>query len=148
MLNIVAILAFAAMYWLYKQRDTSGGRYAKDPVCGMQVEMELAPASAAVDGQRYWFCSDHCRERFVAEPTRYLSDEADQAARPAPQPEATASAVDPVCGMTVDPTRTPHTAERDGQRWFFCGAGCRDHFLHADAADEVRSAGHTHGDRP
>ncbi len=31
-------------YWFHKHRDTSGGRYAKDPVSGMQVEIANAPA--------------------------------------------------------------------------------------------------------
>ena len=37
------------------------------PVCGMQVEMAHAPASAAHDGQRVYFCSDRCAERFASE---------------------------------------------------------------------------------
>ena len=45
-LNIIALIAFAGLYWLYKHRDTSSAqRYAKDPVCGMQVEKEHAPAT-------------------------------------------------------------------------------------------------------
>ena len=66
-LNLVAVAGFAVLYWLYRHRDTTGGRYAKDPVCGMQVEVEHAPATATVGEQQYWFCSDHCRHRFVGE---------------------------------------------------------------------------------
>lgn len=67
-LNIVALVAFAYLTWLYRRRDTSGAqRYASDPVCGMQVEKALAPARATVDGEQYWFCSDHCRHRLVLE---------------------------------------------------------------------------------
>lgn len=40
-----------------------------------------------------------------------------------------AAAVDPVCGMTVDPAATPHHAEHGGRTWFFCAAGCRAKFL-------------------
>ena len=66
-LNVVALLAFAVIYWLYRHRDATGEqRYAKDPECGMQVEKENAPATAVVDGTRYWFCSDHCQHRFLA----------------------------------------------------------------------------------
>ncbi|HWW64456.1 MAG TPA: heavy metal translocating P-type ATPase [Sphingomonadaceae bacterium] len=36
---------------------------------------------------------------------------------------------DPVCGMTVDPAKTPHHARHDGTDYHFCGAGCRTKFL-------------------
>ncbi len=37
-------------------------------------------------------------------------------------------ALDPVCGMTVDPQTTSHRAEFDGKPYFFCSAGCRAKF--------------------
>jgi Cu+-exporting ATPase len=40
---------------------------------------------------------------------------------------------DPVCGMTVDPHKTPHRAEYAGHPYYFCSAGCRTKFL-ADPA--------------
>ncbi len=39
-----------------------------------------------------------------------------------------AKAVDPVCGMTVDPTTTAHRSALEGQDYFFCSAGCRAKF--------------------
>lgn len=42
-------------------------------------------------------------------------------------------AIDPVCGMKVDPAATPHHAEHAGQAWHFCSAGCRAKFV-ADPA--------------
>jgi uncharacterized membrane protein YraQ (UPF0718 family)/YHS domain-containing protein len=65
-LNIIFLLLFALLYWIYRNRDRLGGGsgYAKDPVCGMQVEVAHAPASLRQDGDRYYFCSDHCAERF------------------------------------------------------------------------------------
>ena len=36
---------------------------------------------------------------------------------------------DPVCGMSVDPTASPHHAEHDGQSYHFCSAGCRSKFV-------------------
>ena len=61
-LNIVFLVVFGVLYWLYRNRERLGssGRYARDPVCGMQVEMAHAPASPAYDGQRMYFCSDRC----------------------------------------------------------------------------------------
>ena len=41
-----------------------------DPVCGMQVETANATASAEQAGQRVYFCSDRCAERFTAEHAR------------------------------------------------------------------------------
>jgi len=79
-LNIVFLLAFALLYWLYRNRDRFGGgdQYAIDPVCGMQVEKSSAPAQSRADGRGYWFCSDRCCERFDHDPARF-------AAPPAPR---------------------------------------------------------------
>ena len=40
---------------------------------------------------------------------------------------------DPVCGMTVDPAKTPHHAGHGGTVFHFCSAGCRTKFV-ADPA--------------
>jgi P-type Cu+ transporter len=37
-------------------------------------------------------------------------------------------AVDPVCGMTVDPATARHRLDLDGQSWYFCCAGCLEKF--------------------
>ncbi|MGH9114339.1 MAG: permease, partial [Acidimicrobiales bacterium] len=67
-LDIAALIAFAGLYWLYRNRERfgAGTRYAKDPVCGMQVEVANAPAGAVHDGRHVYFCSERCRERFRA----------------------------------------------------------------------------------
>jgi len=44
---------------------------AIDPVCGMSVDPKTA-RSAVVDGVTYYFCSEGCRTKFVADPKRYL----------------------------------------------------------------------------
>src|SRR5208282_5326244 len=46
---------------------------AKDHVCGMSVDMASAKHKAEHGGATFYFCSAGCREKFVAEPTRYLS---------------------------------------------------------------------------
>ncbi|MHB8450550.1 MAG: permease, partial [Mycobacteriales bacterium] len=68
-LDLAALIAFAVIWRLYRTRPARGSAdpYAKDPVCGMQVEKAHAPATFSRDGETYWFCSDHCRERFAAE---------------------------------------------------------------------------------
>jgi uncharacterized membrane protein YraQ (UPF0718 family) len=69
-LDVLALIAFAVIYWLYRNRERFGGGtgYAKDPVCGMQVEIAHAPAHRELEGRTFWFCSDHCAHRFDAEP--------------------------------------------------------------------------------
>ena len=39
-----------------------------DPVCGMRIDPDDAVATAEHEGQRYWFCSDVCRDVFVVDP--------------------------------------------------------------------------------
>ena len=41
---------------------------------------------------------------------------------------ATAAVKDPVCGMDVDPAKTPHKSNHEGHEYFFCSAGCRAKF--------------------
>ena len=41
---------------------------------------------------------------------------------------ATAPAIDPVCGMKVDPAPAKHRSSYRGQDYFFCGARCRERF--------------------
>src|SRR5215813_2266167 len=45
--------------------------------------------------------------------------------------------IDPVCGMKVDPAKTPHRHTQDGHAYFFCSAGCRDKFI-ADPGKYLR----------
>jgi Cu+-exporting ATPase len=54
--------------------------------------------------------------------------------------KADGKALDPVCGMTVDPATTAHKATHEGTEQFFCSAGCRTKFV----ADPERYL----GDRP
>ena len=44
------------------------------------------------------------------------------------QAAAPAAAIDPVCGMRVDPARTPHHLEHQGRAIYFCSAGCVERF--------------------
>ena len=45
--------------------------------------------------------------------------------------------IDPVCGMSVDPAKSPHHAEHGGQSFRFCCAGCRTKFV-ADPATYLK----------
>jgi len=37
---------------------------ARDPVCGMNVEIERAPARGTFGGQTIYFCSENCRRKY------------------------------------------------------------------------------------
>jgi hypothetical protein len=128
-LDIIAIAVFAALYWLYRNRARFGGGtgYAKDPVCGMQVQVAHAPAAAQHEGTAYYFCSDHCQHRFTASPARWAAQPADHVQADADAVSAEDAAVDPVCGMTVDPAAAVQGAH-GGETYYFCGSGCRDQF--------------------
>ncbi len=108
-----------------------------DPVCGMQLDPTRTEHRADHTGTTYHFCSARCRERFVAEPEKYLGSDtgppavADAAASSMKEasPQAENTVLDPVCGMTVDPATTTHHAQHDGSDYHFCAARCRDKFI-------------------
>jgi P-type Cu+ transporter len=85
----------------------------KDPVCGMSVDPHTAKHTAMRAGRPYYFCSARCRERFVADPEKYLSPEEAQA-EPVPagtiytcpmHPEIrqVGPGACPICGMALEP---------------------------------------------
>jgi P-type Cu+ transporter len=39
---------------------------ARDPVCGMTVDTERAPAQGTYAGQKVFFCSAGCRRKYEA----------------------------------------------------------------------------------
>jgi len=85
----------------------------KDPVCGMTVD----PASAIAHthaGKTQHFCSRHCRDKFVADPKKYLQPAptlAPEAASDAtlwtcpmhPQVRRDGPGACPICGMALEP---------------------------------------------
>ena len=89
-----------------------------DPVCGMQVDPSTAAARATHEGREYFFCSPSCRDKFVADPTKYSrpSDDVSNltpASRMPAQTEYTcpmhpeivrsAPGTCPICGMALEP---------------------------------------------
>jgi len=86
----------------------------KDPVCGMTVDPAATPHHAEHDGQMFHFCSGRCREKFVADPGRYLHPAPDTGPASAPEgavwtcpmhPEIRQSGPGtcPICGMALEP---------------------------------------------
>ncbi|NOZ51991.1 MAG: heavy metal translocating P-type ATPase [Gammaproteobacteria bacterium] len=83
-----------------------------DPVCGMDVA-EDKEYYTDHSGKRYYFCSEHCLQKFDADPAQYVPSE---------------SLTDPVCGMVVSAASAHHT-EYEGNSHYFCSIGCLDKFL-------------------
>jgi len=54
---------------LFGRKDTSDAKTAKDPICGMTVEIATALKSER-DGKIYYFCSPHCQRTFEAQASK------------------------------------------------------------------------------
>jgi Cu+-exporting ATPase len=85
---------------------------AIDPVCGMSVDPHTAKHRFAYKGQGYVFCSGRCRERFAAEPEKFLQPDQPQPAPPAdaiytcpmhPEVKQAGPGSCPICGMALEP---------------------------------------------
>jgi len=48
-------------------------------------------------------------------------------------------ALDPICGMTVDPSKTSFISEYQGRKVYFCCAGCKKIFERNPAAHTLPS---------
>jgi len=118
----------------------------------MEVDRTTARESVEHEGVTYHFCSADCRSTFERDPGRYavemtraahgthlLSGSANPgeppsvAARPAYSRQggemgAQAQAVDPVCGMTLDPATTEHRSDHKDRIYYFCSSGCKARF--------------------
>jgi len=126
-----------------EQRASEAPGPARDPVCGMSVDPATAQHHARHAGHDYLFCSAKCRERFTADPDRYVEG---PPAAPANEPPASAPKAGktlwtcpmhpqilreapgacPICGMALE-RMTPEPGEagnpelRDMTRRFWLG---------------------------
>ncbi len=66
--------------------------------------------------------TDHSHQHHAAPPHGPAPD------RAPPAVGVTDGAIDPVCGMTVDPHKTAHRHSHAGRTYYFCSAGCRTKF--------------------
>jgi Cu+-exporting ATPase len=96
---------------------------AIDPVCGMTVDPHATAHRHAYQGRTFYFCSAGCLRKFAAEPEKYLHATTNETQRP-----SGAQAIDPVCGMTIDPHKTAHQHVHQGRTYYFCSAGCMRKF--------------------
>jgi len=99
----------------HAHRDHGSGAAvtATDPVCGMTVDPAKTPHHHVHDGVEYHFCNPRCREKFIADPGRYLSPRAGEpeAAVPGaiytcpmhPEIRQEGPGTCPICGMALEP---------------------------------------------
>ncbi|MFZ1970430.1 MAG: heavy metal translocating P-type ATPase [Bradyrhizobium sp.] len=90
---------------------------AIDPVCGMKVKRETAKHRFEYRGEEYLFCSARCRERFEADPEKFLKpkEPEQQKAEPVvpagtiytcpmdPEVRQVGPGTCPICGMALEP---------------------------------------------
>ena len=64
-MNLIALLLSIAIIGLYLTRNKGeDSPYAKDPICGMQVEKATAAATYEHEGVMYYFCAPGCMDSF------------------------------------------------------------------------------------
>jgi P-type Cu+ transporter len=106
---------------------------AIDPVCGMRVDPATARHRATHQGKDYFFCSGRCRERFAAEPEKFLQPKPAEPASPAgtiytcpmhPEVRQVGPGSCPICGMALEPeqvslddTPDPELADMTRRFW-------------------------------
>jgi P-type Cu+ transporter len=104
-----------------------------DPVCGMAVDPASTPHHATHQAQEFHFCSARCRERFVAEPERFLAPASPPGgALPGtiwtcpmhPEVRRDGPGACPICGMALEPEEVsleagpnPETADMIRRFW-------------------------------
>jgi YHS domain-containing protein len=67
--NYVAIQSFSMNHVIARRNATmkESKTLTKDPICGMSVD-EGTAIHAERDGKTSYFCSEHCREKFLSLP--------------------------------------------------------------------------------
>tara|TARA_B100000686_G_scaffold354412_1_gene464506 strand:- start:954 stop:3299 length:2346 start_codon:yes stop_codon:yes gene_type:complete len=94
---------------------------AKDPVCGMSVDLKAHPPKHSYDGMDYFFCSEHCKKRFSVNPASFLFGKAketpDNIANGGfyicpmdPEVLEETPGDCPICGMSLEPAGIPEIA--------------------------------------
>ncbi|MBO0844478.1 MAG: heavy metal translocating P-type ATPase [Nocardioides sp.] len=83
----------------------------KDPVCGMDVDPASGSPRVEIDGETFFFCSEHCRDRFAAFEGGLASsrgsdqgtDEVEYTCPMHPEIRQVGPGSCPICGMALEP---------------------------------------------
>ncbi len=151
-LDIAFLILMAVMAWRFvttggiemlrahARRPPAGASLVRDPVCGMSVEPATSMEKVEYAGETYHFCSAGCRSEFAKDPAAYATKVVQVeppgilvrshvlAATPGGEMEHRHSAIDPVCGMNVDPETAEYRSFLKGETYYFCSAGCKQTF--------------------
>jgi YHS domain-containing protein/uncharacterized membrane protein YraQ (UPF0718 family) len=151
-LDIAFLILMAVMAWRFfttgglemlrahARRPEPGAKLVRDPVCGMSVDPATATQKVDYMGATHYFCSAGCRSAFEKDPARYMtqvkqvepaghvSHSLVLAGKPGGNMERQSSAIDPVCGMTVDTELAEYRSFQKGETYYFCSAGCKETF--------------------
>ena len=124
----------------HARRPEAGAQLVRDPVCGMSIDPQTAAERVEYMGTTHYFCSTGCWSKFEKDPARYTAHVAQLepaghqvhsrvvATTPGGEMERHESAIDPVCGMSVDPDQAEYRSFQNGETYYFCSAGCKETF--------------------
>jgi P-type Cu+ transporter len=96
----------------HHRADRAEPDFVTDPVCGMKVDPASAKHRLSHEGQDYFFCCARCRERFAAEPAKYLAPRQSEPPAPPgttficpmhPEVRQIGPGACPICGMALEP---------------------------------------------
>lgn len=85
-----------------------------DPVCGMEMETSQAGFEAEYRDRTYSFCSETCRDRFLADPEKYLPGDAVVKC--------------PVLGTEFKKSEAAASSVFQDRTYHFCCSGCKKEF--------------------
>lgn len=103
------------MSHIHQPRNVSASPVVKDPVCGMDVDPATSEHRADHGEATYFFCSAHCKAKFVSDPTFYTDPQPDtrhESAEAAgteytcpmhPEIRQMGPGACPICGMALEP---------------------------------------------
>ncbi len=96
----------------------------------MDIDPNTASSQMEYQGKTYYFCSNDCHDKFMAEPEKYAGEEtiADEQSNE-PVEEEMATVNDVVCGMAIDPNSADSQMEHQGKTYHFCSSACHAKFM-------------------
>ena len=155
-LNLAFLALMAVMAWRFvtsgglemlrahADRPRTGVTMVQDPVCGMSLDPSTASQKSDYNGATYYFCSLGCRTTFASDPAKYAEQPVavfagvgardgvkitheEHVTKGGDMSEKT-SAIDPVCGMTVQTATAEYRSFQNGTAYYFCSRGCKESF--------------------
>ncbi|NOY78639.1 MAG: YHS domain-containing protein [Calditrichaeota bacterium] len=119
-----------------KKSDVKSSKTVTCAVCGMKLPIAKAGAKTTYKGQTYYFCSTAEKAKFQKNPEKYISTSKKDRLKPARvenesveghmrgmkgmAAKAAEFAVDPVCGMKVNPKSAKYKTNYKGKTYYFC----------------------------